>query len=373
MNSPNVVAKGCDTLPNIERDELISLMMKGICEQLLTVAVEEDIPGESYCPAGLLEFSGCADVPVPNVYLCIEREHHVPITFLIDVMRSARIPLVTNEGWLIWNSGNKCLASAPDSAEDDWYRACARQPTSLSEENNQIFQFLRRSALTTDHGKKPLLLERNFLPDALTCREVEFADLLPISHDAINDYVVAFYDSLGKPRALPLAQVAALGLPVFTRSGVFGVSKSGLTPYFNDAHLLAGAFFLAVRHNPNEFLWFQHRERGSIFHSAIDRIDAPRIPFAKPTTMFNLDGIADPHRYRFVAEGGNEAISNAEQIVEMSDAFGRVLLTAGGHPLDAALVTTPELYMYAISTIIRHGYTVSYGEHQGVKLKVSAT
>ncbi len=192
-----------------------------------------------------------------------------------------------------------------------------------------------------------------------------------IARADFDKYVLAYYDSSGEPHALALSDVAETRLPIFTRASAYRVGDEGLEPFLNRAKLLVSAYRMATTLTPNQFAWFAVRENGTVFDAAIDAIEAPRDPRPVRTSGFDLDKPADPDRLRFVATNGDDAVSNAERLVELRSSYDAVLLTPGVHPLDADLVTTPYLYHQAVTNLFRYGYKITYGVFNRVHLTKS--
>lgn len=355
--------------PTLSQEALLSLLVSGACHGGLDLRIEAEVP----CPLGG-EYEGLGalddhpDEPVPNLSLRIEHKAWVPFTFLIDTLRTKRVPVMHDEGgWVAWDDRDQRLKCAPPPLHWLWLLALAKRPEeSMDERELKLMRLLHRALLSTDHGKKPVLLQRDFLHDAIHRREVEFMETRRISSDAIDRYVLAYYDSAGNPGAVPLAEAAELGFPIFTRCGAYRWRDGDLDPFLNsDAQMVAGAFVIATKFNPNQFEWFLARERGSIFQSAIERIAAPKNPHEPPLSQFWIPTM-DAQKRRYTSEGSGHALSAAEGIMDWASEIGTVYMTGGGHPFDTDAVTTPELYLHALETLSRLGYEVRYTLRNGV-------
>lgn len=356
--------------PTIDRAHLEALLVQGICEFPLNVYMVLD-PPHPYAQAYLQSFAGRPDRPLPGVYLSIERDYDVPFSFLVDVLRATGLPFISDEGELVWDDQEKLIDSPPGRFDLQWQFEAALKADALDQVDEHLMHVIRRAALSTDHGKKPILLHRNFVAEALQCMEFPFEQPRIIHCRDFGDYMVAFYDSLGKPRIVPLSQLASLKLPIFTRACAYSVGQDGLYPFMNTAKLLISAFRIAVKHNPNEFEWYLARQSGTVFDSVIERIEAPRDPLARPIDPRDLDRPEDPHRRMFEAQYDCDAANNAMALVALSaELEGTTYVTLGGPPFDADLVTTPRLYHHAVATLSSSGYHPRYDTTPGAKLTV---
>lgn len=355
--------------PTLGRDELIATLVDGVCEGGLDVKVESRIP----CGDGCYElsvFDEHPDTPLPNLYLRIAHEIYVPISLLIEAMRTSGVPLLSDYyRWLAWDACEQRLKHTPPCLEYLWHRARAKRPeTSMDERELHLMSLMHRAILSTDHGKKPLLIQTDFVHDAMQCREVEFESPRRIHSSEFGRYALAFYDSAGKAASLPLTQAAKLGFPLFTRTSAYMWQDDCLVPCLSNAKLLIGAFLIATKFNPNEFQWFYARERGTVFHSAVERVEAPKDPLAPlPSPWYSSS--RDSQRRTYVTGLTDDALSIATDITESASELGSVYLTIHGHPLDVDLVTTPELYQHAVRTLNSFGYKIEYCLTSGVHLK----
>jgi hypothetical protein len=357
--------------PTVGRDELLAVLVDGICNGGLDVRVQCQIRTSPHGVYELSAFDECPDAPLPNLYLRIAHDFCIPVTFLIDVIRTSGVPLLSDEGWLAWDARDQRLKHNPPCVEDLWHRARAKRPEeSMDERELHLMRLLRRAVLSTDHGKKPLMLQREFLDDAMLHREVEFEDPCRIHGDAVDRYMLAFYASAGKAASFPLAQAAKLGFPIVTRNSAYMWRDHDFVPLLSNAKLLTGAFLIATKFNPNEFQWFLARERGTLFQSAIERVEAPRDPRAPlPSPWFS--SARDSQRRTYVTWEGEDALSIATNIIECASELGAVYLTVDGHPLDVDFVTTPVLYRQAIRILNSFGYAIQYNLGPGVRLEKS--
>ena len=355
--------------PTASRDDLIGALLQGVCQRGVEVEIKDRIQSKCRGQIFLDAFDDWPDAPWPRIYLCIEHDLNVPVSFLIEVMRESGLPLLTdNNEWLAWDTREQRLKCGPVSREGCWYSARAKKPeASLEEHEMDLVRFLHRAALSMDHGKKPLLLHSEHLYDAMNRREFEYEDPRRIPNKDVGNYILAYYNSTGKTTSIPLERAAKLEHPVFTRTSAYMWCDGDLVPLLNNASLLVGAFLMAVSHNPNEFQWFVARERGTIFHSAVERIEAPRAPTARdPHPAVTIS--RDAQRQTYVTRESYDALQIATDLTDYACAPGTVYLTLGGHPVDSKVVTTPEMYLHAVTTLYRLGYSIDYNLGNGARL-----
>ena len=349
---------------NVDAEEFAELLVEGVCRGGLDVELENpSIPVYAHIVGDALD--NWPDEPMVGTYLRVEHDLTVPVSFLIAILRARDLPLIADWRWWAWDPVDLTLKNDQPDTDSRWHRARALKPEALMDPRQlQVLQLLDRARLSTDHGKKPVLLERNALSDAMLSNEVPFVAPRSIPADAFENYALGYYNAAGQPATLSLAEVTELGYPVCTRSCVYYLHKGTLVPTLNRAKLLASAFKMAVQYNPNAFQWYTVRQSGTLFHSAIERADSPRDPAAKlPSPHYSSEN--DAQHYFFRTDEAEDALKTARFLYDLAEKYGSVYLTIGGHPLDVELVTTPELYRYAVSTLYKHGYSIRYGYGDG--------
>jgi len=323
--------------PNVTRDELVARLVKSVYDGGVDVKVQTKGPMPEFGDYYLHSFDDHRDTPVPHLYLEIDRDCIAPITFLTDAMRASGVPLLSDtDGWLAWDTAEQRLKSCSSSIEFLWEKATVANPKRSSDARElRLMKWLRRAVLSTDHGKKPLLIQNDFLSNAMQRRPVKFEAPNRIPGNAFEQYALVFYNSSGEPASIPLGQVAALKCPIFTRTGAYICSNGDLLPILNNATLSTGSFLIAVNHKLGELHWFVAREQGTIFHSGIERIETP-----KNASLQN-----------YIPWDEEDVLRSVSNFIEQVPALGTVYLTLGEHPLEAELVTTPELYFHAMKTL----------------------
>lgn len=368
-----VITTDTEIEAGVERDELISILVDGACDGGLEVDVlprrtrnsQESEPWECNLKGGPWIFDDWPDVPMPTRYLRIEYDLDVPITLLIDAIRSSDVPLFYDSGWLAWDRREQRLKDSPISVEQLWNDALLkRSSASLREDERQLTVELHRAIFSSDHGSKPLLVKREFVEDVVRRRKVIFGTPHRITSEMIGSYMLAFFDSVGEVEVFPLTLAAKLGLPIFSRTSAYLWQEGDLKPLFNDASLVAGAYLLATNCSPSCFHWFRAKERGTIFQPALERIAAPSNQEPEPRTRpgFSLNSVWTNY--------GLAAPLTATRMREWAADLGTVYITSGGHPLATELVTTPELYEKAVHTLDRFSYRIEF-KNFDEKVKVS--
>lgn len=340
---------------NVTYDDLIQFLVQGIANSPIDVAVIA--PGNPPISRSMeIEvLDGQLDEPAPTIHVRLGGSAIVSVTFLIAAIRNSGIPLLTENSWLSWDSVDQCLRSEPDGLKYQWWRNEAFvSGEKLLDEEAQAVKILYRALWSTDHGKKPVLLHRDFVAGALLGREVKFLRPHNIKRESVSNYALAYYDCNGSIITQPLERLISLGYPIVTRSGSYHIKKGDVVSRLNEGKLLAGAFRMATHFNPNDFEWYLVRDRGTVFHSVIERIEPPR----------------DANKYRcepsltFSAETDIEAIQTASKLVDIASRIGAIYLTSDGHPTEASFVTTPQHYLHAINTLVKHGYFVEYDRYR---------
>lgn len=278
---------------------------------------------------------------VPNLGFMIESKGHreyVSFQVLSRALRNSGLPLLddsTSPWWAAWDPKSlRLMTSSGFPCEWLWRdRQRRARERRFDEEDEPIVSLMRRFALTPDHGMKPVLIRKENWGDALKCREVDFVDPTPIAAAMAAEYVLAYFNSRGDVQSICLKDAVRLDLPVATRNCSYVLQTNELRPSLSQPKLLASAYSFAsmVLRRPHEaknFAYFLARERGSVFHPAIEPIE------------FDLRDERDLDPF--------SSLSSAICITRRAAEFGPVYLTAGGHPLDCEIVTTPELYACAL-------------------------
>lgn len=356
--SNNIKVPNSNSTSKFDEDEIIELILNNSFIEAVNLTIETHNPSPWGGYIDINDLVNVLDAGGSGVYLCVNFDNNFSLSSIEEKSRIHRIPLIHHEGWLAWDMRDNRLRSSINKL--NYMKRCFlsnKSDSLLNQRQLKIKKLLHRSSISTDHGKKPLLVHKHHVHDAVNCREVEFFDPCRIEASNINQYCIVYYDSFGKIENICLSELAEIGLPVFTRIGAYRWIDGDLDPFLgNDAQMLAGAFLIA-KINPNSFSWYLVRERGTIFQSAIEQIFPPECTDDSVTVELNYDYRKKSFLSGFDPEA---ALRNAIYINEWSNSLGSVLITSGGHPLDAECVTTPFLYLHAIKTIISKGYEINY-------------
>jgi hypothetical protein len=346
-------------------DELIEHLVGCICapaEERVDVDVVPRVEeqGEDY---GLdsLHRLGPTDDRRHFFYLTRRYRERISVDTLIAALERSRLPLISmydESDWVVWNPETRRLMANVQkgrySPPDDEFH---RDFPSGKPEQDRACALLRRSWLTTDHGHKPLLLRNEFVADALRRLAVPFEVLDAVEPEDVSAYSLVFFDAAGQVQARPLEEVSSVNLPLHSRLGVYDARWGRLRPRLTCDVMFANAFRILGNHNPNEFSCFTRRRAGTVFQSAYSRVAHPS---RKSEASMRPDW-------------PQTAAKNADRLLEWAKTQGDVFIAVSGHPVEADLVTTPQLYHHAVHRVLEHGYSLSYNDvSKGVKFhKVS--
>lgn len=334
---------------HLTREELMSELAHGVCNGGVTF----DVMMQSYPSFGRYSLSSIElseDGPWPNLYFEINNDE-ISFTSLVNAMRESGIPLIDVYGtWVAWDEREKRIRTKLETLEKNWYSsfgAWDKKPLdSMNATELQLMKFLSRSFLSTDHGKKSIIISRECYEKAKHCEKIEFKSPSIIQSDEYSKYVLAFYDSTGISKSIPLQNVIDLGYPIVTRTAAYIIDHGCLAPMLSNAKLLACAFLIARSYRPSQFVWYELKTHGTLFESAIDKVESPDIRNEDSSVTF-FDDI-------------EEYLIIATSIAEWAKAHGSFYIAIDGHPIDAELVTTPDLYLHAVRTLSKFGYVISY-------------
>lgn len=350
--------------PTLNQDEMIELLISSCTEGGLDTRVDVPANRDPNAEYHLTAMDGLREGQSSELEIRIGYEDYVPASFLAQSIKLSGIPLFSNDfenGWVAWDAHDQCIKTGPSYA----YQArsyitpkkFAREELHPDSKDAEILSFMKRWALSTDHGMKPLLVHQENMDEVVRKREVEIESPRTLGPDEHQKYVLAFYDASGTVRFFPLSTVVKLGIPVPTRNATYYEDKDTLYPSINAASMLAHGFLLATKEQAPQFDFFRVRERGSVFHSAIQRIE----PADDLTRAYGT--LDEP----------NPSLGLAKRIAqwagELSD---QIYVTNGGHPMEAELVTTPEMLLNAIKKLDQHGLVPQYDAWNKVVIKRKA-
>lgn len=330
-------------------DDMRDIFVRSACsEDGLDASVASQRSNHGGGSYDLTALDGMTEKNTRNLKIIVEYENEIEDILLAATLRLSGIPLFLSNyenGWVAWDEQTECLRTGPSGASlmTRWMtpKSQLRDKALPDSADGRLLHFMRRCAISTDHGKKPLLIQRVDMAAAARGEQIEVIAPRTIGPAETNEYMLAFHDASGHVLFLPLADIVRLGIPLHVRNATYYERNDHLYPSVNQASLLANAFLQAKRSGPLEFDYFRLRAYASVFESVIERISPPKNLSSSP----------------FDDDEPNEALSLAKGIEERSKQLPYyVYITSGGHPLDDTTVTTPELLRYAIEKLDSHGW-----------------
>lgn len=330
-------------------DDMTEIFVRSACsEGGLDTSVNSRENNDANASYDLTSLDGMTEQNTRGLEITIEHEYEIQDTLLARALQRSGIPLFGCEydnGWVAWDEQTECIRTGPSRASQlTHYRtskSLLRDNALPDSADGKLLHFMSRCGISTDHGKKPLLIRRVDMPAASCGEQIEVILPRTIGPAETNDYMLTFHDAAGQVLFLPLADVVRLGVPVHVRNANYYERSDHLYPSVNRASLLANAFLQARRTGPLEFDYFRLRAYASVFESVIEKIPPPKHLISSPL------GDDEP----------NESLSFAKRIEEWSKLHPyQLYITSGGHPLDDTTVTTPELLRHAIEKLDSHGW-----------------
>lgn len=331
-----------------------SLVMGDLNCWSLIVWHPDDCLGVDY---DFCNLSGLTPSTIGNTDYCIiANGHRIAIPMLLNALRRIGIPLFRDDAWLAWDEASQSLVT--DLAYQGGHLHRCFWPDGLGREvkvpedseRARVFKLLRTAYLSSDHGKKPLLLHNGHLGGALAKKAVPFEEPKTISRIQADDYSLVYFTPSGDVTSLPLSKACNENVTVSTRTasyfwhGQFGGPRARLRPSFNEAVLWANGLGMSVASNPQKFRYFLRRNRGTVFQSAFEQIDLPSSMRFWHSMPASIDDQA-----RNISDWADERNT-------------QVYVTVDGHPLhtdDCFSVTTPQLYARAVRKLQECGFHIS--------------
>lgn len=341
-----VVAAACE--PTLDHEELVEQLISSTCTERGLDTLFDAPRVHQGGKFDLTTIDGLRDGQSRNLTIRIEYENYVPDSFLAQSIKMSGIPLFSSEfgnGWIAWDEYDQCVRTGPSWAyqakNNLTLKQITRNKVDPDSTDGHILDFTKRCSLSSDHGMKPLLVRSEDMDDVACKREVEIERPRIHSPNEHENYLLAFYNALGAVRFLPLRLFIKLGVPVHTRTTSYYEHRDTLYPSINAASMLAHGFLLATKIHPVKFEFFRVRARASVFQSVIQRIETPSfvtnayVPYDEPNPSLRL----------------------AERIVQWSQELtDKIYITNKGHPLEAELVTSPEMLLNALQKLDQHGF-----------------
>lgn len=281
--------------------------------------------------------------------------HRFSIRTLLNALRNIGLPLFmedTHRPWLAWDQASQTLVTNLEYQGGHlkrcfWPEGLERAVTVPTDpERARVFKLLRTAYLSSDHGKKPIVVHNSRLADALEKRPVPFEEPKTISKAEVDEFSLVYFTHSGEVSTIPLSKAYTENVTVSTRAGTYFHARGWglLRPSLNENVLWANSFRMSVENNPSRFCYYLRRKRGTVFQSVFEQID---IPSHMQYWHSSLDDVE----------------SRSKQISEWADERNAmVYLTANGHPLqsnDCESVTTPEHYARAVRKLHECGFEIN--------------
>ncbi|NHZ37850.1 hypothetical protein [Massilia rubra] len=355
VNQKTHAPKVCE--PTLSQDEMIELLIKSTCtDSGLDTRVNSLTCNDPNADFDIFAIDGFQEGESSALEITIDHEQYVSPSFLAHSTKLSGVPLFVDDyqnGWIAWDSEEQCLRTGPSCAHHAKNhrnaKSIAREHLHPESEEARLLIFLKRCALSTDHGKKPILLRWETIDEAAPGHELKIENPRTLGSNEHENYVLAFYDRSGKVRVLPLTTAVKLGVPLATRNATYYEDSDTLYPSINNASLLSHGFLMATKQDVSKFDYFRVRTQASIFSSVIERIEPPR------NLKYSSFALNEP----------NDALNLARHIVQWSEALpDTIYVSNGGHPLEAQLVTTPKMLLYATQKLDTHGWVRVYDNAQ---------
>lgn len=285
---------------DMDIDWLTRFLIRGICGMPLEITVDNVDNGPEPFPSSvsLSALDGARlSHPTDELYLCISDGlgdgGNTSVATLIAAIRDSGLPLIYDLEWLAWDRKEECLRYG--FVVPKGFRHSTTKPRTRSASDETILtRFLTRMSLSTDHGKKPLLLAEGLLVQAIEGQEIEFGVPHTIRNEDVAKHFLIYYDKFGKPATIPLEKVARLGYAIVTRTTAYVAKNWGLVPMLNDAQLYASAFMRAQGHFTTEAEWFLAKKKAEQFFNRLLTESPPRKSI---TSRFGISNITVTNPY----------------------------------------------------------------------------
>ncbi|MCK2147559.1 hypothetical protein MYE70_00615 [Marinobacter alexandrii] len=257
--------------------------------------------GEFVFPDELME-GPVSGIPESMYYITFEHiEFH--LRDFISALRHSRVPIEIEAPIphiLIWDSERQVPRVLPSV----WHL----------EEQQKAFEFIYKSWISADHGRKLVLARKGPVPSGGSLGNLiaNIPDFIPSSD--IGHYQLLFHDRNGSVKSVSLESFWGLEAPVVTRTAIYRPIETGYESYFSDCYLAANAYLMVTGTKPSDLELYVPQRDHTIFEPGLKRIDIS-------------------HRY------GGSIMRLDDTIRWMSDLekdsmYKSGLLVAGGHPCD---------------------------------------
>lgn len=277
--------------------------------------------------------------------------YDVDVGVLLGVLRDSGLPLFFPSSnylnpWIAWDDTRQCIVSNlqyKDSYKKRGFWGGGDAGHLLSDltdpRRTKIFKVLRTAYLSSDHGKKPILVPDFLLNDALSKKAIPFEKPSILTVGDIDDFYLAYVMATGEVTSVPLSEAHKEKVTIATRTASYFDGR----PSLNEMVLKVNGFRIALHGNPRVFQYYIRRRQGTVFQSVFARVDLPEKIFF----WYTRPDLAD---------------ASANAITEWAcKRNAEIYITTSGHPLDSnncEFVTTPEYYANAIKKLKELGFRI---------------
>lgn len=347
-----------ETSAEVTEEDCIALIVRSVVMQdlgsfaLEVVSPHDDLGVEyDFCNLAGLD---CDSVRTTD-YSLLVHDYPISVQMMLNALRKSGLPLfwqTTQRPWLAWDDASQCLDTNLQY-QGGHLRRCflpggldRETPVPKEPERARIYKLLRTAYLSSDYGKRPLLIHNSHLDDALAKKAVPFEEPRPLGEAEFGEYSLVYFTHTGEVTSVPLSKACEEKVTVATRTAsYFGYDGwRPLSPSLVENVLWANSFRMSVQNNSQKFRYYLRRNKGTVFQSTFEQIDIPseiQLWYSRP------DSVAE----------------RAAKISEWAAARNaRVFLTVNCHPLqfnDCEQVTTPEHYANAVKKLAEHDFTLN--------------
>lgn len=220
-------------------------------------------------------------------------EVYVSLKMLMDALRVTLIPIEISNSVLAWSTDFQCLHS------DNYKHISASSdiPTrsEMTAEYRKKLTALLEKMKITEHGFKPLIINRRELDLLGSGQWLSSVNLSDIDINAITNYVLAYFNTRGQPKYIPLDDILYITSKIPTRIGTV-VLENGAFRRAGDnaAQLMIGALKVITYKRGICFYpcYFFLKEGGTVFEPAFKKVSESELGPLPLDRVYVTDG---PH------------------------------------------------------------------------------